>query len=718
MIKYTDYIDKESEGVPYSGFSDFLRDSFSFLDMFIEECRQVNDRVTADRYYSIPPCLRRIGGESASLSDEVTGLSTFMAGRQQLRKYPLTEITDRLNLTDYEYLAVLAALSVEYDERYCDIYSEILGYKTKYPTVGLINRLVRLMGDESISEQNSLVAKDSVMSTLFFDFDDEDGVPTPEKKLRLYTDMTSFLLGDEELNFYVRKLLTDHSLGRHFTQINGADIFEQTLGFIDKVRQVHGNETFVMLLRGDGSLAKQAIAELAAGNGLGRALVINLTFMGGLNGRDRKDYFHRLRFASLGTDVILLNGFTQESILAPSTGIFVNSLKENVKNTIILVDVPEDNDSIIKEIMRCPAFSDSETSQIPVLMLEDRIYLWMECLKECEFTDDVEFSQLGDGYELKYDDIINISADICRKTVYMGIPASRQLIRDCINDAGSASFGALASRLRTDFSWDDICIENSQKKILQMACDRYLHRNRVSSLTGMGRRGAYGNGVSVLLYGPPGTGKTMAAQIVANEVGLPLYRVDLSQLSSKYIGETQKNLSRVFDEAAKTNVILFFDEADSVFSKRTEVESSNDKYSNAESAFLLQKLEAYSGFVLLATNFFNNFDSAFVRRITYAVSLVSPDEATRIRIWKSVVPKSIVCDERIDYDLFGARFDLSGSNIKAIVTSAVYMSQIEGTGLTNRHIALSLFYEFRKLGKMFPVSDLGPYGTYISEANS
>ena len=140
-----------------------------------------------------------------------------------------------------------------------------------------------------------------------------------------------------------------------------------------------------------------------------------------------------------------------------------------------------------------------------------------------------------------------------------------------------------------------------------MACDRYMHRNRVCRDLEIGGKGAYGNGVSVLLYGPPGTGKTMAAQIVANEVGLPLFRVDLSQLSSKYIGETQKNLSKVFDEAARTNVILFFDEADSVFAKRTEVETSNDRHSNSESAFLLQKLESYSGFVLLATNLFQQF---------------------------------------------------------------------------------------------------------------
>jgi SpoVK/Ycf46/Vps4 family AAA+-type ATPase len=242
-----------------------------------------------------------------------------------------------------------------------------------------------------------------------------------------------------------------------------------------------------------------------------------------------------------------------------------------------------------------------------------------------------------------------------------------------------------------------------------------MHRNRVCRDLGIGSKGAYGNGVSVLLYGPPGTGKTMAAQIVANEVGLPLFRVDLSQLSSKYIGETQKNLSKVFDEAAKTNVILFFDEADSVFAKRTEVENSNDKYSNSDSAFLLQKLEGYSGFVLLATNLFNNFDNAFVRRITYACSLISPDEKARIAIFKTSLPANIKTEGKIDLEYFGSKFELSGSNIRSIVTSAVYLSQIEGVPLSNRHLTMSLCYEYRKLGKMLPVSDLGPYGIYVRE---
>ncbi|MBQ7506496.1 MAG: ATP-binding protein [Lachnospiraceae bacterium] len=254
---------------------------------------------------------------------------------------------------------------------------------------------------------------------------------------------------------------------------------------------------------------------------------------------------------------------------------------------------------------------------------------------------------------------------------------------------------------------------DSQRRILKVACDRYRLRNRIGDNWGLKKKNAYGNGVSILLYGPPGTGKTMAAQVIANELGLPLYRIDLSQIYSKYIGETEKNLSAIFNEASKANVILFFDEADALFSKRTDITQANDKFANSETAYLLQKIEEYRGISILATNFFNNFDSAFVRRITYAAHLESPNEEERYTLWTHILPEDVPIDKDIDFRFLANKFELSGSNIKAILYSASYMAGAEGATLGARHIVKAMKYEFDKLGKMIDTSDFGAYAGHV-----
>ncbi|MBO6215928.1 MAG: ATP-binding protein [Lachnospiraceae bacterium] len=217
------------------------------------------------------------------------------------------------------------------------------------------------------------------------------------------------------------------------------------------------------------------------------------------------------------------------------------------------------------------------------------------------------------------------------------------------------------------------------------------------------------------MYGAPGTGKTMAAQVVANELGLPLYRVDVSQIFSKYIGETQKNLGVIFDEAKKANLILFFDEADALFAKRTEVGDSNDRYANSETAYLLQKIEEHNGMTILATNLYHNFDSAFVRRITYVVRIDSPDEETRLRLWQNTLPKTMGFGADVDFEFLAERFELSGSNIKSILHTAAYMAGSEDRMITMRDMIISLRYELEKLGRIIDSSDFANYGVYLEE---
>ena len=317
---------------------------------------------------------------------------------------------------------------------------------------------------------------------------------------------------------------------------------------------------------------------------------------------------------------------------------------------------------------------------------------------------------MADCYEIPYGKVRKvIGHTIATARMKQDPVIDKWMILDSLRQMNQVDFSGLATYVNPAYTWDDITITEQQRAIMQTACDRYRLRNRIGEGWGLKRKNAYGNGVSILLYGPPGTGKTMAAQVIANELTLPLYRVDISQISSKYIGETEKNLAVIFNAAAKANVILFFDEADALFSKRTSVGDSHDKYANSETAYLLQKIEEYDGMSILSTNYYNNFDDAFVRRITYSIHLQQPDKETRYTLWTTILPKTAAVSDDIDFKFLADKFDLSGSNIKAILFNAAYMAGAEKSEIEMRHIVRAMEYEFNKLGKLVNNSDFGDH---------
>ncbi|MBQ7677587.1 MAG: ATP-binding protein [Lachnospiraceae bacterium] len=291
---------------------------------------------------------------------------------------------------------------------------------------------------------------------------------------------------------------------------------------------------------------------------------------------------------------------------------------------------------------------------------------------------------------------------------------NRQLLRKLLFALSETDFDTLATQIPAHYTWEDIFLEASAMQRLKAACDRFRLRHRIGAAWGITEKNAYGNAVILLMYGAPGTGKTMAAQAIANEVMLPLYRVDVSQIFSKYIGETQKNLSRIFDEAAKRSVVLFFDEADALFTRRTDIKDSHDKYANSDTSFLLQKVEEYNGISILATNNFQSFDPAFMRRITYAAHFERPDEATRLRMWETMLPEAVPFDADVDMPFLAERFaELTGANINSILLAAAYMAGADKRAVAMRDIITAITYEYEKLGRLIDSAEFGTYAIYL-----
>ncbi|MBK1699392.1 ATP-binding protein [Thiococcus pfennigii] len=264
----------------------------------------------------------------------------------------------------------------------------------------------------------------------------------------------------------------------------------------------------------------------------------------------------------------------------------------------------------------------------------------------------------------------------------------------------------LATKLTPVYGWDDIVLPQDTVAQLHELCQRVRLREPVMNDWGFGRKLSQGKGVSALFAGPSGTGKTMAAEVIANALGLDLYRIDLAGVISKYIGETEKNLDRIFRAAEDANAILLFDEADALFGKRSEVRDSHDRYANIEISYLLQKMEQYEGVAILATNLKQNLDEAFVRRLAFTVHFPAPDEGSRREIWNSVWPNEVPLAETFDLDHVASQFKLTGGNIKNIAMAASFLASEDKESVGMDHVRYAIRREMQKMGKSLSTAEL------------
>jgi hypothetical protein len=281
--------------------------------------------------------------------------------------------------------------------------------------------------------------------------------------------------------------------------------------------------------------------------------------------------------------------------------------------------------------------------------------------------------------------------------------------RDLFSSArahSSPRLSGLARKIVPRYSWADIVLPDDQMALLHEIVDTVRGRPIVLGEWGVGAKLASSSGVTVLFAGPPGTGKTMAAEVIANELELDLYRVDLSTVVSKYIGETEKNLERIFEEAQSSNAILFFDEADAIFGKRSEVKDAHDRYANLEISYLLQRMEIYDGVAILATNLRANLDEAFTRRLQFSVHMPFPEEAYRLRIWRTLFPPGVPRAADVDFGLLARRFRLAGGNIRNIIVSAAYLAAADGRAVTMAHLMHGTRRELQKMGRLVREADM------------
>ncbi len=337
---------------------------------------------------------------------------------------------------------------------------------------------------------------------------------------------------------------------------------------------------------------------------------------------------------------------------------------------------------------------------IPMRDERQRTASWLAAL-ERQQIDLADTTDLAARYRVGPGIIERVTSEVARRPDHPTTPVGwAQELDDAVRQHLENRLGATANRVTRLANWSDIVLpEDIIDSLLEMTA-RVRHRKKVYEQWGFDKSITTARGITALFQGTPGTGKTMVAGVIARDLGLELYRVDVSRITSKWIGETEKNLGSLFDAAEDGQVMLLFDEADSLFAKRTEVKTSVDRYSNMEVNYLLQRLDTFEGIAILTTNFGNAIDPAFKRRLTYRMTFPFPDEEMREQLWKSMLPPQVPIAGTLDFSNLSQRFRLSGGYIRNAVLRAAFLAAEEGTSLMQEHLERAIRMEFREIGKL------------------
>ncbi len=629
------------------------------------------------------------------------GKNALMEGRS----VPISKLFFSGELGEAEALTVLIALSSSINRKYERIYGILQEEKNGIlrPTVGLAHDFGRFFISEENNDISILLDPDSFMNTVLL-----EQVTTYKTGSEMSRELR---LKPQALNYFYERndVLGELSLCAEYRESPGEGYVSRPDKLFE-LKNVYGSmtelsETGIIEISGAPGSGKRHLLALAADTFVQKLLCVDFKALAVLSGEKQQALISDIILKSiLEDDIVYIYDFPEGNDSSQTICRIIAAFQS--KLNIIFIGPSKPIQDKIAESFRGNIY------RIELDELDDRaqIRLWEEAAERQMgyFDDDISIEELVSKYTMSpgriFEAVKNtiMLADITED----GFLIEKASLEEQIRRICSVSFGENAKRLKSPFEWNDLIIEPESERLLRHVCDRIRYKSRVNDDFGFGKKLPYGRGIAVVLYGPPGTGKTMAAQVLARELGLDIYRIDLSQISSKYIGETEKNLGAVFEAAKNSNAILFFDEADSLFAKRTEVSNSNDKHANAETAYLLQKIEEYSGMSVLATNNMQNFDVAFKRRMTYLIPVGIPDEETRRKLWQQSFPQDAPLAADVDFEILAKSVEISGSYIKSSAIAAAYRAAAENRSITMLDIAEAADLECMKTGKMGVKNDI------------
>ena len=736
---YEAYFDPKERFKPYESDAEYLKEMFGFLDVcFTVICALKG--LTGGGLPS-PDTVGKVSGLSVSSSDLFSILapssedrvsaaaaeqleSAFAHFEGRTRKsvkngfVPRFEIVcTKFKLSDPERFAAMISLSVMYDRKYEGVYTYLHNNSSDFlPSYWLIERIYSIIFGTLSGEpiKNARLTDGNLPFLKFIAEPDIEprkrGVSANRAVMRGC--IASYILGGEcdetRLAEYIipRKSASDEKYEKYI------NIREKTQSRIHSFFMDHAfkDGCTVMNLYGSEGIGRRFTAERAVGSEGFLILVFDMRRI--LQTGSEK----ALKLLDMAYIECTLKGAVPCFMYEKENAACTEDDRKPETNLTVLETAAEYITRLFrfvfwltreKETAFLHTSANFSAVEFPMLTGAERLLFWNAYTDKDDYGDSIDINIISGQYILTPRDIKRIAAAARERAKNDGTKITKDILRESVRLFSPDQLGHFAAPINAVFTWDDLVIDDEQKRKMKMICDQVRFRSIVNEDWGFARKTPYGRGLCALFYGSPGTGKTMAVQVMANDLGLDLYKVDLSQMASKYIGETQKNISELFNRAKNINDMLFFDEADSMFAKRSEVKDSNDRYANADTAFLLQKLEEYEGITVLATNYVNNIDDAFKRRIKFMINFVFPTPDVRLMLWKKILPSAALVDESIDFEFFAEKFELSGSSIKEVLTNAAFLAASEGCGLKNSHIVEAVKLNFSKFGKILSDEDFG-----------
>ncbi len=333
--------------------------------------------------------------------------------------------------------------------------------------------------------------------------------------------------------------------------------------------------------------------------------------------------------------------------------------------------------------------------------------LWRTALNGDGRAGDTDLAAAVSGFRLSEEQVARAARAARQQAAAAGRPLSALDLQAGARAQNAAGLERLAHRIAPRAGWGDLVLPDQVVERLGELTSRVRHRDRVKGDWGMGRRTTGGTGITALFAGDSGTGKTLSAEVIADDLGLDLYVIDLSSVIDKYVGETEKNLDKIFAEADRVNGVLLFDEADALFGKRSDVKDSHDRYANVEVAYLLQRMERFDGLAVLTTNLRANLDEAFTRRLDVVVDFPLPEEQERRALWELHLRPAVPRAEDIDVEFLARSFRLSGGGIANVATTAAYRAAPAGRAVAMADCIVGVEREYAKLGHLCTEGEFG-----------
>lgn len=625
-----------------------------------------------------------------------------------------------LGLNEFEASVIMLCLVLEIDSSYTRIYSYLQGdLSLGHPTVELALQIISDGPDGTVEHRRSFTYPAPLIRHRLIELsgDTHPGSGSLlDKRISLDSQAADFLLGgpglDARLAHFV-ELVSDGSDWDSviFPEETRSRLFELP----DQIsRLVDRNKTPVLHLVGATGCGKQTAAR-AICRSLGRKLLA-VDCAGLLSSEISPEHLMSL---------VSRQGLLQESVL-----LFRNTqllqgeepgqrhirkamtrlVHESTDITMLCSDTPW---RMLEEGATVGADAVELVIELPFPGLQERSELWKLHLAGLQTNFSVrELALLAAKFRCSGKEIRDAVASSLNSASYRSSnDPVIELIDLCEHfRAGfNNELNRYSKKLESMHTLQDLVLPEENRQQLREICSCFRHMSVVFGEWGFESRNGLELGLTALFTGPSGTGKTMAAEAIATELGLDLYRIDLSNILSKYIGETEQNLDQVFLVAEQSNAILLFDEADALFGKRAEVRNSHDRYSNIEVSYLLQKIDEYQGIAILTTNLRNNMDEAFLRRLHFAMEFPLPDEEHRLQIWQKVFPPEAPLDTSVDLSFAARQFKISGGNIKNISLNAAFLAAQGGGPIRMNHLIQAARREYIKMGKLQSVQEFGSY---------